>query len=134
MITPERGFLKNLKSLDKRLDCVFRKEHGHFVITYDRGYGDPVNLLLVKREDGGFRQPDMREIAILSDGDMERQRVKDRLERTAKYMQEVRDKDVRDRQDMIKQRTKEDKIQLMDAFQHAHGTGKHKAAYRQVGR
>ncbi len=132
MVTPERGFMKTLKNLDKRLDCVFRKEHSHFVITYDRGYGEPVNLILVKTDDGGFRQPDMREIKLLSDGDLNNQRVKDKLERTAKYMQEVRERDVINRNDMIRQRTKEDRIQLMDAFQKVHGSGKRKAAFRQI--
>lgn len=126
------SFLRSLKTLDRRLDCVFRREHEHFVITYDRGWGDPVNILLVQAESGGFRQPDNRELAALSEGDMCNQRVQDRLAKAAKYMQDVRDKDFRDRRDMIRNRTKDDKIQLMDKFQHAYGSGKHKAAFRPI--
>ncbi|MFA5340315.1 MAG: hypothetical protein WC332_00920 [Clostridia bacterium] len=132
MITPERGFMRLLKNLDKRLDCVFRKEHEHFVIVYDRGYGQPVNLLLVKRDDGGFRQPDMREIAVLSEGDMEKQRVKDRLEKTAKYMHDVRSADDTKRKDMIRNMTKDDKIQLRNAFNKMTGAGKKIPAYRPI--
>jgi hypothetical protein len=129
---PERGFLKNLKNLDKRLDCVFKKEHGHFVITYDRGYGTPVNLCMVKTDLGDFRQPDMREIAFLKAGDMENQRIKDKLAETAKYMYEIREQDARKRRDDFRHQTKLDKIQLMSAFNMAHGAGKKTPAFRRV--
>jgi len=132
MISPERGFMRRLKALDRRLDCVFRPEHSHFVITYDRGYGQPVNLLLVKGEDGSFRQPDMREIAILSEGDLERQRVQDRLARTVKYMQDVREKDDKDRKEMIRNRTKDDRIYLRNKFHKMTGAGKNIPAYRPI--
>jgi hypothetical protein len=131
-MTPERGFMKNLKSLDKRLNCVFRKEHGHFVITYDRGYGEPVNLCMVRTDSGDFRQPDMREIAFLKAGDMENQRIKDKLAETAKYMYEIREHDRKKAAETIRDRTKDDKIQLMSAFNMAHGAGKKTPAFRRV--
>lgn len=132
MITPERGFMKNLKQLDKRLDCVFRPEHEHFVITYKRNYGEPVNLHLVKADDGGFRQPDMRDIAFISDGDMNNRRVQDRLQEVSRYLEETRAKDKANRQDNIRHQTKLDKIQLMDAFNRAYGAGKKSPAFRKV--
>jgi hypothetical protein len=131
-MTPERGFMRNLKALDKRLDCVFRKEHEHFVITYNRGYGEPVNLHLVKTDDGGFRQPDMRDIKFISDGDMNNRRVKDRLAEVSKYLYDTREKDACDRKEMIRNRTKDDKIQLMSAFNQAHGAGKKSPAFRSI--
>jgi len=132
MIAPsvERGFLRNLKTLDKRLDVKFNGEN--FVITYDRGYGEPVNLCLVKREDGGFRQPDMREIAFLKAGDLENKRIQDKLAETAKYMYEVREQDAKKRRDNFRHQTKLDKIQLMSAFNIAHGAGKKSPAFRRV--
>lgn len=132
MITPDRGFMKNLKNLDKRLDCVFRKEHGHFVITYDRGYGEPVNLCMVKTDDGGFRQPDMREIQFLSAGDMNNKRIQDKLAETAKYMYEIREHDERKRREFIRERTKDDRIQLMSAYNMMHGAGKKTPAFRRI--
>jgi hypothetical protein len=122
--------MKNLKALDRKLDVKFNGNN--FVITYNRGYGEPVNLVLVKRDDGGFRQPDMREIAFLKEGDMENQRIKDRLERTAKYMQDVRTTDERKRKEFIRERTLDDKIQLMSAYNMVHGAGKKTPAFRRV--
>lgn len=132
MIKPERGFMRNLKALDKRLDCVFRPEHEHFVIVYQRNYGEPVNLHLVKTEDGGFRQPDMRDISFISDGDMNNRRVQDRLQEVSRYLEETREKDKANRKDNIRHQTKLDKIQLMDAFNRAYGAGKKSPAFRKV--
>jgi hypothetical protein len=132
MIKPDRGFMKSLKLMDKRLSCVFRKEHEHFVITYDRGYGEPVNLHLVKRDDGGFRQPDNRDLQFISDGDMNNRRVQDRLQEVAKYLQDTRDHDAQKRKEFIRDKTKDDKIQLMSAFNMAHGAGKKTPAFRRI--
>lgn len=132
MIKPERGFLRNLKNLDRRLDCVFRPEHGHFVVVYDRGWGEPVNLLLVKTDDGSFRQPDNRELKALSDGDMEKQRLSDKLAKTAQHMYEVRERDQRKAGELIRDLTKDNKIQLRNVYDQAHGQGKKKAAFRQI--
>jgi hypothetical protein len=132
MITPERGFLRKLKSMDKRLDCVFRPEHGHMVIVYDRGWGEPVNLLLVKADDGSFRQPDNRELQLLSDGDMEKQRLSDKLAKTAQHMYEVRENDQRKAGQLIRDLTKDNKIQLRNVYDKAHGRGKNKAAFRPI--
>ena len=132
MITPERGFVKNLKALDKRLDCVFRPEHEHFVIRYDRGYGEPVNLHCVKADDGGFRQPDMRDLKIIYDGDMTNKKPEVELARRAYELFSMRDRDKEKAHDNIRHMTKLDKIQLMNAFQKAHGLGKNKAAFRPI--
>jgi hypothetical protein len=132
MIKPERGFLKNLKNLDRRLDCVFRKEHEHFVITYNRGYGEPVNLLLVKADDGGFRQPDNRDLKVIFDGDMNNKRLDVELAKKAHYLYEVRENDKRKASELIRDMTKDNKIQLRNVYDKAHGAGKKKAAFRQI--
>ena len=132
MVTPDRSFMRNLKQLDKRLNCIFRPEHNHFVITYDRGYGEPVNLCMVKTDSGGFRQPDMREIKFISDGNMDNVRLKDRLQEVSKYLYEVRANDRKKAKENIRDRTRDDKIQLMSAFNQAHGAGKKTPAFRRV--
>lgn len=132
MIKPERGFLRNLKNLDRRLDCVFRPEHGHFVIRYDRGYGEPVNLHMVKRDDGGFRQPDMRDLKVIYDGDMTNKKPELELAKRAYELLSVREESKRKSKEAFRDMTKDDHIQLMNAFQKAHGVGKNKAAFRPI--
>lgn len=132
MITPERGFMKNLKNLDRRLDCVFRPEHGHFVLTYQRPYGEPVNLHLVKRDDGGFRQPDMRDLKVIYDGDMTNKKPEIEIAKRAYELLSVRDESMKKSKENIRLMTRDDRIQLMNAFQKAHGVGKNKAAFRPV--
>lgn len=132
MIKPERGFLRNLKSMDKRLDCVFRPEHEHFVITYQRPYGEPVNLHCVKASDGGFRQPDNRDLKVIYDGDMSNKRPEVELQKRAYELLSVREESQKKSKEMFRDMTKDDRIQLMNAFQKAHGVGKNKAAFRPV--
>lgn len=132
MIKPERGFLRSLKNLDRRLDCVFRPEHEHFVITYDRGYGEPVNLHLVKTDDGGFRQPDNRDLKIIYDGDNSNRNPRLELEKKAQYMYEVRERDKQKSKELIRDLTKDNKIQLRNVYDKAHGVGKKKAAFRPI--
>jgi hypothetical protein len=132
MIKPERGFMRSLKSLDKRLDCVFRPSCERFVITYNRGYGEPVNLLLVKDDSGGFRQPDNRDLKIIYDGDMANKKPEIELSRRAYEIQRSADRQEQKTRELIRERTKDDKIQLMDVFQRRTGIGKKKAAFRPI--
>ena len=124
--------MKNLKNLDRRLDCVFRPEHGHFVLTYQRPYGEPVNLHLVKRDDGGFRQPDMRDLKVIYDGDMTNKKPEIEIAKRAYELLSVRDESIKKSKENIRLMTRDDRIQLMNAFQKAHGVGKNKAAFRPV--
>lgn len=132
MIAPsvDRGFLKNLKTLDKRLGVKFNGSH--FVITYNRGYGEPVNLCCVKTDSGDFRQPDMREIKLLHEGDMATKNARLELERRAYELQRSNENQERKTKEFIRDRTKDDKIQLMDVFQRRTGIGKKKAAFRPI--
>lgn len=124
--------MKNLKNLDRRLDCVFRPEHGHFVITYQRPYGEPVNLHCVKASDGGFRQPDNRDLKVIYDGDMSNKRPEVELQKRAYELLSVREESQKKSKEMFRDMTKDDRIQLMNAFQKAYGVGKNKAAFRPV--
>lgn len=132
MITPDRSFMKDLKLLDRRLDCVFRQEHCHFVIVYKRDYGDPVNLALVEGDDGAFRQPDKRDIAFISSGDLARTRPKDHLARTAQYMEAIREGKRVKAKGLIRDWTADDKIQLMQAMGQLVKCGKFNSAFRRI--
>ena len=128
--TVERGFMKNLKNLDRRLGVKFNGDN--FVITYDRGYGEPVNLHMVKRDDGGFRQPDMRDMKVIYDGDMTNKKPELELAKRAYELLSVREESKRKSKEAFRDMTKDDRIQLMNAFQKAHGVGKNKAAFRPI--
>ena len=131
-VTPPSNFMRHLKSMDRRLDCVFRPEHEHFVITYQRPYGEPVNLHCVKASDGGFRQPDNRDLKVIYDGDMSNKRPEVELQKRAYELLSVREESQKKSKEMFRDMTKDDRIQLMNAFQKAHGVGKNKAAFRPV--
>ena len=132
MYTPDRSFMKDLKSLDKRLGCHFNENLGNFVVTYDRPYGEPAAILRVKREDDGFRQPDQRDIKFIKSGDMENQTVSERLQKSAKYFEDSRAKARKDAKDNIRNMTKDDKIQWTETLSKAHGSGKGKTAFRKI--
>lgn len=132
MIKPERGFMKNLKNLDRRLDCVFRPEHEHFVITYQRPYGEPVNLHCVKASDGGFRQPDNRDLKVIYDGDMSNKRPEVELQKRAYELLSVREESQKKSKEMFRDMTKDDRHSLMNSFRKAHGIGKNAPKFRQI--
>jgi hypothetical protein len=132
MINPDRGFMKELKAMDRRLNCVFRQEHGHFVITYDRGHGTPVNICMVAGEDGGFKQPDRRDLDFIFSGDLERERPQDRLLKTSQYIDAYNKGLDKKRKDIIREMTKDDKIQLMKAFGQMYNASKCNSTFRRI--
>ena len=75
MINPDRVFMQRLKELDKKLGCRFVPSHQHFIITYERPIGSPATLMVVKRDDGGFRQPDNRDINTLCKYDLSKKKT-----------------------------------------------------------
>ncbi len=105
MYTPNPTFLRELRRLDKNLGCYYNGDHEHFVITYRRAWGEPVPVLLVEGPNGEFRFPNMRDIDILHKADTHRVSIKDRLQRTAKYFEETREKQRQRSRDEIRQRT-----------------------------
>lgn len=132
MYAPDRIFLKDIKQLDSKLDCHYEREHGHFVITYDRAAGGSVPILLVEGQDGGFRQPDRREILKLKKSDIQRVSMEDQLKAAASYMEKERDKTRRNARDNIRNMTKDDKHQLASKFARL-DRGKHNSIFRRVG-
>jgi len=123
--------MKELKTLDRRLSVKFNG--ANFVVTYDRGYGDPVNVLRVKRDDGGFRQPDRRDLELLKKGDLASgDSMNKRLDKLAYASYELREKIRKTHSENIKNMTKDDKHFLMNKIGKVSGQGKPRPAFRQV--
>lgn len=123
--------MKDLKLMDKRLGCKFNGEH--FVVTYDRGHGEPVNIARIKGENDGFRQPDKRDLEFIKSGDMESESVRRRLDRisyVAAYEEKMK------RQAKVKENmrdmTKDDKLQLKRWFADKHGDSKGNCEFRRI--
>jgi hypothetical protein len=104
--------MKRLKRLDPNLGCRFVPEHGHFVVTYRRAVGDPVPVLLIEAAGGGFRNPDERDIRKLQEGDLHRVPLHERLRQVAAYMERDREHRGRKRAEMVRDMTKDGKLQL----------------------
>lgn len=132
MYQPDRVFINDLRALDKRLDCKFERSHGHFVVDYKRAQGQPVPIFMVKGDKGEFRQPDRRDLDFLKSGDLTKEDMETKIQKSALYMEKVREKAKRDAQDNIRNATKDDKIQLTNAFSKIGGGGKGNSAFRRV--
>jgi hypothetical protein len=123
--------MRDLNNLDKRLGTKFNGNN--FVITYDRGFGEPVNVMLVKRDDGGFRQPDRRDIESLRKGDLATGESMDVRLRKLAYASERMRTDLRKKhRDNIRDMTKDDRIYLGQKFAQLTNQGKANSAFRRI--
>lgn len=129
-VRPDRFFMKSLKDLDRRLGCRFREDLERFVITWERFYGPPDEIMVVSKP--FFRQPDKRELLFLCEGDLHRTDMRERLELSSAYFHEFRKKEEEFQADEIRNMTKDDKIQLADAFRKTYNTGGKPSAFRRV--
>lgn len=130
-ITPERSFMRDLKLIDRRLGCKFNGSR--FVVTYDRGYGEPVNIALVKRDDGGFRQPDRRDLEFIKQGDLAQGDTMDSRLRKMAYTSELIRRKAREKsRENIRDMTKDDKIYLDQKFRQLTNQGKANSAFRRI--
>ena len=127
----DRSFKRDLKNLDSRLSTKFNGEH--FVVTYDRGHGEPVNILRIKGENEGFRQPDRRDLAIIKGGDLaEGPKMETRL-REAAYRSELQRREARRKAaENIRDMTKDDKIYLGQKIGQLTNQSKSNAAFRRI--
>ena len=127
----DRSFLKDLKAMDKRLSVKFNGEH--MVVCYDRGHGQPVNILRVKGENGGFRQPDRRDLAIIKGGDLAEGPKMDLRLREAAYRSELQRREAnRKAHENIRDMTKDGKNQLSKAFIQATNQSKGNSTFRRI--
>jgi len=124
------SFLKDLKNMDSRLGVRFNGKN--FIVTYDRPHGGAANIHCVRTADGGFRQPDQRDLSFIKSGDLENDRLKERLDRMARYCEEERKRTRKNDKDEIRAMTRDSKNQLKNAFTKANNLGKAKHVFRQV--
>ena len=112
MYTPDHGFVRKLKEVDQKLGCFFNRDSCLVVVTYERATGEPVPIYTVSGADGKFRVPDQRDIDKIREGDLERSSTKERLGKTAKYMEGYRAKHKKQTRDLINEATRDNKYQL----------------------
>jgi len=128
--SPDRVFVRDLKTLDRRLGVRFNGEN--FVVDYNRGHGDPVIIHVVKGNDGGFRQPDKRDLEYIQSGDLEKEGFKERWQRITKYLYGEREKMRARAKDNIRGMTKDNKIQLKQAVGKVENQSKSNSAFRRI--
>ena len=126
-------FPKRLKEIDKDLNCVFNSDLKRFVIhqkTENPRLPNPA-ICVVQTDQGTFRHPDQRDISFLEQADIRKEGPKAREKRAAQYMIDEREKNRKQAKDMIRERTVDDKNQLVNAFSKAAGF-KGNSAFRRV--
>lgn len=136
-ITPTvpQSFLMDLKRLDPGLNCYFSRKYHRFVITQKGRISGNVPVAIINGyADGTYRYPDQRDIHMLQEADLHRkgQEVKDRIQKGENYMLTEKDKSMKNAEDAIKQRTKEDSQQLLRGYADTYNLGKYNSAYRRV--
>ena len=116
-------FPKRLKEIDKDLNCVFNEKIHRFVIHQktDNPILPNPTICVVQTEQGNFRHPDLRDISFLQQADIRREGPKARAKRVTEYMIDERDKSRKQAKDMIRERTVDDKKQLINVFSKAAG-------------
>jgi len=130
---PDSAFVQKLKEFDPGLDIVFNRRFGKFVIRKKKAFGKPFGLLVVQTDNGEFRQPDIRDIKTLYDGDLWRhggvkKRIVDGEERAAR----LREKESADVTDELRAVSRDSKIQLRNTFRKATNTGSKQPEFRRV--
>ena len=129
--TPDRSFLRDLKNMDRRLGAKFNGRN--FVVTYDRGHGEPVNVHLVRGSNGEFRQPDKRDLMILKGGDLaEGESMDVRLKKRAYASEKMREEARRKVKENIRDMTKDGRRQLEKAYLQATNLSKGNATFRRI--
>lgn len=121
MYKPSHTFMQRLRCMDSRLGCEFNTKTGRFNITYQRATGLPVPLIQVNSDSGGFKFPDERELKMLYDGDMNKMTLRERLNKTSKYVQDYRENAEKKARENIRDMTKDNKHQLKNVFDRVDG-------------
>ncbi len=129
-VKPDRFFIKQLKELDPRLGIRFREDLDRFVVTWEKIYGPPDEIMVVSKP--YFRQPDRRELMFLCSGDLHRTDMRERLQKTAHYFEKHRSDEEAMQRDEIRNMTKDDKIQLSNAFRKTFNTGSKAPEHRRI--
>jgi len=125
-------FMSRLKRIDKRLDMHWSKIPERWLMVYDKGDHDYVNMFLIETDDHEYRHPDNRDLVTIRTADLATKSVEKRLKESAEYMADVRLRDRKNAKDNIRHATLDNKIQLMQAFSKAAGYSKGNSAFRRI--
>jgi hypothetical protein len=126
-------FVRDLREFDPQLRIRFERRFEKFVITKRRAFGDDWNVLVVQTDNGDFRQPDQRDIKKLYDGDLWRHGgVKERIRSGEEKMLAAQPKDIANAEDELKARTRENKIQLSNAYRKTFNDGSKSPEIRRI--
>lgn len=125
-------FVKRLKRIDKRLDMHWSAEPERWLMVYDKGDKNFVNMFLIETEDHQYRHPDKRDLVRIRVADLATKSAEKRLKESAEYMAETRLKDRQNAKEDIRHMTLDNKIQLMQAFSKAAGYSKGNSAFRRI--
>jgi len=132
MYKADRFFMKQLKDLDPRLGCHYNSDIHRFVIAYERlSTDEPVPIIVVSKDEG-FRYPDRREINILHESDQQRVSMKEQLERSAKYMEDYRNRARIASRENLRLMTIDDRRQLRRAVGKLHGPKVDASMFRKI--
>ena len=129
-IRPDWSFMKQLHSLNKKLGVKFNGTH--FIITFLTDKFGEVNIWKVVAADGGFRQPDQRELELLRESNLENAGKNERFNLIVEYMKKFHGDARAKRKEDILHATLENRIQLVQGFNRLHGSGKGNSAFRRI--
>lgn len=128
-----RSFVKDLQNLDRRLGVKWNPDIANFVVTYERGYGQPVNIYRVKADDGGYRQPDQRDLKVIKGGDLaEGDKMENRLKKLAYMSEKMQEAQRRKSREEIRAMTREDRRYLSQKIGQLTNVGKCNSAFRRI--
>lgn len=129
-INPDPSFIKRCKAIDKKLGVKWNGSN--FVMTYDRASGPAANIHTIKTEDGGFRQPDQRDIDFIRAFDMNNDSCRERLSRLAYKSEKIRESIRKRAKDDIRHATLDNRRQLEKAFLQRTNQSKGNSAFRRI--
>ena len=133
-INPDPTFIRDLKGLSTELNCYFDDKERKFIITHDRAVGGPIAILPIKNEDGSFRHPTIADVSFIASGDTQKMSHKERQQSMAKYMRDYEVNHRRKTSEMFREKTKDDKLQLIRKFAQIDGHAKTIQPFRKIER
>lgn len=130
--TPDRGFVQKLKEFDKNLWVEFDRKLSCFVIYQPSvRYGKAVaHVVRPESDEVPYRQPDERDIANLYVTDFARKSAKRRITEGEEKIVNAHQKSDKDAADDLRDKTKDDRIQLRNTYIKATNQGKAAHVFR----
>lgn len=134
--TPDPGFVRKLKQYSPDLGVRFSPNWGCFVITQKSKMSGDVPLFIVEGDDGaGYRQPDDRDMQKIYEADRWNRGEHDwkaTIQRGETYLREFEAEQEACVAAEIRDVTKDDKIQLINAYKKALNMGKTDNEFQRV--